>query len=271
MRLPRLHTVDRAREEFRIRTAPLRKLPGFVVIGAQKAGTSTLYNLLIRHPQVGEAERKEIHYFDTGYERGVRWYRSRFPFKKAGRRMTGEASPYYLYHPHAPRRMRSLLPEARLIALLRNPVDRAYSHYQHNRRHGREPLPFQEAIAREPERLEGELERMIGDPSYYSFAHQHYSYLDRGGYHEQLERFTEYFSREKMLVLKSERFFQDTAEVWREVLDFLDLDPSPVPDGRTYNAGSYSDLDSQMRHSLMEHFQPGIHRLARSWGGQFEW
>lgn len=271
MRPPRLHTIDRAREAFRSRTASIRQLPGFVIIGAQKAGTSTLYNLLIRHPQVGGADRKEVHYFDTNYNRGDRWYQSRFPIKTVRYRISGEASPYYLYHPHAARRLRLLIPEVRLIVLLRNPVDRAYSHYQHNRRHGREPLPFEEAVAREPERIGGERERMVQDPSYSSFSHQHFSYVDRGHYHRQLAVFLEYFERDQLLVLKSETFFEATAEVWREVLDFLRLDFLSLPERRAFNVGAYPDIDGDVRDRLSDHFLPFNHQLALTWGEEFDW
>jgi len=271
MRLPRFHTVDRVLEAFRVKTAVLRRLPGFVIIGAQKAGTSTLYKNLIRHPQVSGTDLKEVHFFDTNFEKGERWYRSRFQIKTPRSRLSGEASPYYLYHPLAALRLRSLIPNARLIALLRNPVDRAYSHYQHNRRHRREPLSFEEAVDRESERICGERERMLRDPLYLSFSHQHYSYVDRGHYQQQLEVFLRHFERKQLLVLKSERFFQSTEEVWREVLDFLDLDYFPLPERKIFNAGDYPDLDSGIRERLADHFLPFNKRLALTWGEEFVW
>jgi len=271
MRLPRFHTVDRAREAVRLQSAAFRRLPSFVIIGAQKAGTSTLYNLLIRHRQVAGADRKEVHYFDKNFEKGARWYQSRFPIRTPWHRVSGEASPYYLYHPHAARRLNSLIPDARLIVLLRNPVDRAYSHYQHNLRHRREPFTFEEALDREPARLAGEEERMLRDPSYSSFSHQHFSYVSRGYYHRQLSVYLEHFDRDQLLVLKSERFFQSTEEVWREVLSFLDLRDSPAPKRRIFNAGAYSDLDRKVRDRLAAHFDPANQELANKWGKEFVW
>src|SRR5436309_16134274 len=107
-------------------------LPDFIVIGAQKSGTGSLYAYLNGHPDVAGARVKEVHYFDLHYHRGVDWYLDQFPDEAAARpRCTGEASPYYLFHPHAPRRAFDLVPDARLIALLRDPVDRAISHYHH--------------------------------------------------------------------------------------------------------------------------------------------
>src|SRR5919108_6081357 len=88
-----------------------RSLPDFVILGAQRAGSTTLYRALIAHPQVRRALLKEVHFFDLNYHRGLRWYRAHFPYRSPGR-ITGEASPYYLYHPHAPKRVARDLPDA---------------------------------------------------------------------------------------------------------------------------------------------------------------
>src|SRR3954453_12016570 len=137
------------------------------------------------------------------------------------RPLVGEASPSYLFHPLAPDRVARLLPDARLIALLRNPVERAFSHYQHEVALGREPLSFEEATAREDERMRGELERMLSEPSYFSYAWWNYTYLARGRYAEQLERWYASFPPEQLLVLFTEELAADTAGTYRRVLDFL--------------------------------------------------
>jgi len=113
-------------------------------VGAQKAGTSSLYSYMVQHPQVLPAARKEIHYFDRHYDKGLRWYRRHFPLRArlSSERLSGEASPYYLFHPHAPRRIAETLPDARILMLLRNPANRAISHYFHEARVGREKLPL---------------------------------------------------------------------------------------------------------------------------------
>ncbi len=148
--------------------------PRFLIIGAQRSGTTSRYEYRLVHPRVAPAARKEIHCFDLRFDKGMDWYRAQFP-DCAGGLVTGEASPYYVFHPHVPERVRRHLPDVKLITLLRNPVDRAYSHYQHEVRLEREPLSFEEATEREGERLDGELDRMLEDESYYSLRHQHYS------------------------------------------------------------------------------------------------
>ncbi|HEV2894458.1 MAG TPA: sulfotransferase, partial [Actinomycetota bacterium] len=154
-------------------TAGLRLLPDYLIIGAQRAGTTSLHRYLIQHPGVRTTLRtKGVHFFDTAYGRGMSWYASRFPTKLTAwyvaRRhgvelRTGEASPYYLFHPHVPARVAEHLPQVRLIALLRDPVGRAYSHYQHEVARGFETLSFEEAIEAEPARLAGETQRMLAE------------------------------------------------------------------------------------------------------------
>lgn len=263
--LPGVYTIQRLRDRLRRKTAGLRRRPNFLIVGAQKGGTSSLYGLLSRHPQVAPATRKEVHFFDLNYDEGDSWYAAQFPVRLGRSRITGEASPYYLFHPHAPRRISRHLPSVRLIAMLRDPVDRAYSHYHHNRRKGREPLGFSEAIGREGERTAGELDRMLEDPGYTSFAHQHYTYLARGRYAEQLAAYLEHFSRARVLVVKSERFFSETGAVWKEVLDYLDLESCPLPERRAYNAGSYSStMPTGVRERLERYFEPHNRRLAET-------
>ena len=173
-----------------------RPLPGFVILGAQKAGTTSLHEYLCEHPLASSSTVKEVHYFDLAYERGPAWYRAHFQIPRRADEIAGEASPYYLFHPLVPARVARDLPEARLIVLLRNPIERAYSHHNHERALGFEKLGFVEAIECEPERLRGEEERLAGERGYRSFAHQHHGYLARGRYADQLERWLAHVERE---------------------------------------------------------------------------
>jgi hypothetical protein len=146
--------IKRIDRGIRLGSGRLRVLPDFIIIGGQRCGTTALFNLLGQHPCVETSHPKEVHYFDLQYARPLNWYRQHFPTMMSmraralrGRRVvSGEPSPYYLFHPRVPERLHDL-PGTRLIALLRNPVDRAYSHYQHEVRLGVETLPFEDAIA----------------------------------------------------------------------------------------------------------------------------
>jgi hypothetical protein len=196
-----------------------------VIIGTQKGGTTSLYRHLITHPQIAPAREKELHYFSYRYGNGPMWYRAQFPAELPAGTIVGEGSPYYLFHPHAARRLREHAPHAKLIVLLRNPVDRAWSHYHHAVRRGYEPLSFEEAIAHEGPRLSGETARLLADEYYVSINHQRFSYLARGCYAEQLRTWFAEFPRDRFLILESEAFFGDPPGVTRQTIGFLGLEP----------------------------------------------
>jgi hypothetical protein len=217
---------------------------------------------------------KEVHYFDFHYSKGVRWYRGRFPYRRRlrGGALTLDASPYYLVHPLAPERAAHLLPEVKLIALLRNPVDRALSHYHHEVKGGRESLSFAEAIEREAERLAGEEERLGNDPRYYSFNHHRYSYTTRGLYLQQLRRWTKHYPRTQLLVLRSEWLFQNPAAATAAVHDFLELRPFRLRSYRPFYEGRYERaMPEEMRAKLVAYFAPHNRELFHWLGEHYDW
>jgi hypothetical protein len=264
----------------RLLTSPLRALPDFVVIGGQRCGTTSFYNQITRHPTVKRAFSKEVHFFDNAYGRGAGWYRSNFPLRlerrlvaglRGGPALTGEASPYYIFHPHAARRAAGLVPRAAIIALLRDPVHRAYSHYHHEVRLGTETLSFPRALEAEKERLAGEEQRMLDDERYVSFNHQHFSYAARGRYAEQLERWLACFPRERVLVLSSEDFYADPPGVMATALEFLGLPGEPPGTQRRDNEGRYEGLDSGLRRELAQRFAADNRRLYALLGRDLGW
>jgi len=261
-------------------TSASRLLPDYIIIGTQRAGTTSLYKYLVRHPAIAHALTKELRFFDLHYERGFGWYRSRFPSARHRERLrrakdlsmiVGESSPDYLFHPYAPGRIARALPDVKLVVLLRNPVDRAYSHYWHQAARGFEPLGFEEAIEREPERLAGELERMLEDERYVSYERHHHSYLSRGVYVDQLRTWFDLFAREQFLILRSEDLFVDPPAVYRQVLEFLGAPPWELREYETFNAFSLGSTNSARRARLVEHFRPHNARLADLLGRDPGW
>jgi hypothetical protein len=261
-------------------TARVRLLPDFLIIGAQRCGTTSLQRYLIQHPSIAPAFRKEVHYFDKNLKKGVTWYRTHFPsapykhfVTKVLRRqfLTGEASAAYLFYPHAPKKVLETVPRAKLIVLLRNPVDRAYSHYQHEVSLKHETLPFDEAIEQEPERLRGEREKMLADQSYDSYKYRHYSYLSRGAYADQLALWMKFFSKDQMLILRSEDFFAEPPKTFQKVLRFLDLPLCELGEYKQYNARDYSTMDGATRARLIKYFEPHNRRLRQLVGRNFAW
>jgi hypothetical protein len=254
-------------------SGPWRGLPSLLIIGAQRSGTTSLFNYLVRHPGIVAPFGKEIHYFDHHYEEGVRWYRGRFPYaSRLHHAVTLDASPYYLVHPQVPRRAAQLLPDIKLIALLRNPVDRALSHYQHEVRDGRESLSFREAIEREPERLAGEEERLASDPGYYSYNHHRYSYTRRGIYVDQLQRWVQHYPRSQLLVLRSEWLYSDPAAATGAVYDFLGLPRHRLPRYKPFLQGKYDrEMPDDLRRRLAAYFEPHNRALYQWLGEEYDW
>ncbi len=236
--------------------------PHFIIIGVQKGGTNSLYNYLCQHPKILAATQKEIHFFTLNYDKGLEWYQTQFPANADGQQfLSGEGSPYYLFHPLVPQRLYEAFPETKLIVLLRDPVDRAISHYYWEVRIGCEPLSLEEAIAQEPQRLQGETEKILADGTYFSFNHQHYSYLARGIYVDQLQHWMKFFPKEQFLILKSEDLYSNSAEIVNQVCDFLKVPHHQLSSYETYNANSYPKVDANIRNQLKAYFQPFNQRL----------
>jgi hypothetical protein len=240
----------------------MRALPSFLVLGAQRAGTSSMYSYLTSHPAVERATRKEVHYFDFEHERGLDWYRSHFPLRARlahlERRLghpvvTGEASPYYLFDPAVPTRVRASLPEARFIVLLRDPVERAISHYRHAVEDGREQLPLEAALDAEPSRM------AAGPVPRWAF-----SYVSRGLYAEQLERWFAAFPRHRFLIRFSEDLFSSPADAVGSALEFLGLPPSPsaASYAPTNGARAAVEVAPPVRKELAARFAEPNARLA---------
>jgi hypothetical protein len=245
--------VKSALRQFGVVTSPRRQLPDVLLIGAKRSGSTSLHNYLLQHPQVAPlfpraAHVKGAHYFDRNATKPLSWYRSfgriELSSQSGRRRITVDGSPYYFIHPSAPYQAAATLPAAKVIVLLREPAARALSQYWDEVKLGRETLSFGDALEAEPERLAGEVERILARPGYYSEAHEHLSYALWGRYAEHLERWFEAFGRERVLVVRSEDMFADPGTIFRRVTDFIGIDEAEPP--------SYSQFNSATRHDDLE-------------------
>ena len=253
-------------------TASARPLPDFLIIGAQKAGTTALYAYLRRHPAITGPSWKEVSYFDRHYGRGEAWYRGNFPNRVRARgKLVGEASPSYIFHPLGPERVKVLVPEARLVALVRNPVDRALSHYHHEVALGREPLRFEDALDAEEDRLRGEEERLAADPSYFSRAWWSHAYKSRGRYAEQLERWLAVFPREQLLILPSADLGGEPERTHTRVLDFLGAEPHRLDTYPRVYERQYEAMSPETRERLAAEFEASNRRLYELLGRDLGW
>jgi hypothetical protein len=239
---------------WRYATADLRALPDFIILGAARAGTTSLYSWLSAQPQVQPARRKEVHYFAVYYGRGARWYKGQFPIRRSGS-ITGEASPYLLYHPLAPERAHRDLPDStRFIVLLREPVDRALSNYWHARLHTRwESGSFEEAIASERNHSAAEHDKVLRGE--FSVGHRYNSYIARGRYAEQLQRWLAFFPIERFLILESE-LLQTDPTVSAALLEWLKIDPSETPYPLVNAAARLEAVDPELFRELHEYYVP---------------
>lgn len=264
---------------FRTITSPFRALPDTIIIGAQKAGTSSLYEYLIQHSQFKPCSHKELHYFSSGlneqvdtYQKGLKWYQSHFPFKtclKSGQ-STLEATPFYLFHPLAAERISQQLPNVKLLLLLRDPTERAISHYFHSQRHRLEPLKLLEALQSEEQRLFNIKETQL----YKSTSFRAHSYKQRGHYAEQISRFYRFFDKQQLCILDSEGFYKNPKLYTAKALSFLGKDPAEVNNihFKSHNVATNKKVVAQeVYHYLSDYFKPHNQALFNLIGQTFDW
>ncbi len=241
-------------------------IPDFLILGAQKSGTSSLFLYLSQHPDIlSPCVNKELHYFDLNFKQPSKWYRAHFPFKKQGK-ITGEKSPYYIFHPLAPRRCREFNPEFKLIALLRDPVKRAYSHFHHEIENRRESRPFRRAVEEEMDRVEKDHDLLYQGNIDHSFAHQRYSYFARGRYADQLDLWTRFFPRKQIYLETAERFFRHPQQVCAEIFGFLNVSSRKISATKKHNKGTYDPISSSDQSWLTGLFREHNLRLADKYG-----
>jgi hypothetical protein len=247
-----------------------------LIIGAQKAGTSSLHAWLSEHPQILPPFEKEVHFFDDGnqpaqnnFEKGLPWYKAHFPLALADQNITFETSPLYLFHPLAAQRIKATLPKARLLIVLRNPVDRAISHYFHSVKNTVEPLPLEEALEKEESRLMQE--SRSGEYSGLSLVR--HSYKARGRYAEQIKRYLDHFSREQLLIVESEQLFADPVACLSDIFEFagVDSDFSPTKLAARNVSTNRDEVSDATYTSLSTYFEPHNQELYQLIGKKFNW
>jgi hypothetical protein len=262
-------------------TRRLRALPSLLIMGGQRCGTTSMYKALLQQPTIFRPVwRKGVHYFDIAFEQDLDWYRGHFPLQsqldRSSRRhqtraLCFESSPYYLFHPLAADRIAESLPGVKVLVLVRDPVERAYSAHAHELARGFEDLPFEEALAAEPRRLDGEDERLRLDPDYQSQAHRHQAYRQRGEYAPQLARLGALFGRERVKVVDSHRFFETPQVVYADVLDWLGVDATRQAVFDRYNGRSRLRMPDHLRRDLGAYFASYDEQLTPWLGHQPSW
>ncbi|HET7579657.1 MAG TPA: sulfotransferase domain-containing protein [Bacillales bacterium] len=220
------------------------KLPDFIIMGEMKCGTTALYRYITEHPKVKPAKRKELAFFNAHYDKGIDWYKSQFPDCK--RCMTGEATGYLKFPDVAPR-VYDAVPNVKLILILRNPVDRAYSHYHMHLRKGKISIPFEEAIQGKS------------------------TYLDKGNYAWKLKKWMKVFPMEQFHIVQSEKLHERPQETMDDIFKFLGLPSYQLNVYEHHNSGDYFKMDPKTRKILVNYYQPYNEELYQFLGTNFNW
>jgi ubiquinone/menaquinone biosynthesis C-methylase UbiE len=258
----------------------LHSKPTYLIIGAAKCGTSSLHEYLMQNPCVGRVLTKQLHFYDLYYNRGMAWYKVCLPFvwekfyvKNILKKnyATGEATAHYLNHPTSPKRVAETLPNVKIIVMLRNPIDRAYSHYQMEFNNGNEELSFEDAIDIEPDRINGEIEKIATDETYLSKNYPHRAYLNGSMYAEQLKRWFEYFPKEQFHFVKTEDFNENPSRIYNDVLKFLDLPNYELSEYKKFRERKYEKMNPETRSKLSSFFKSYNEELYSLTGIDFKW
>jgi len=263
-------------------TGFLHTLPDFLIIGFVKCGTTSLYEYLLQHPDIYSPTGKEIDYFDRLYSRKIDWYKVNFPLKTKKfyvknivekNFLSGEATPRYIEHPHALTRIKKVIPKAKFIVLLRNPVNRAYSHYNQNVDNQYEYLSFDKAIEKENHRIKNRYEKMEKNENFYSWDYDLFGYVEHGIYMNKLERWLKVFPREQFLILQTEEFLKNPSLVYNNVLHFLNLPRWEPLEYKLYKKREYKQpkMNPEIKKKLIEFYKPYNEKLYKLLETRFDW
>ena len=268
-------------------TSSVRPVPEFLIIGAKRAGTTSLFRYLEGHPNIAplfpsarsplmRGNQKGVHFFDSNWHRGERWYRGHFQTQQTRSRhsqITGEASPYYLFHPLAAGRAKQIVPDAKIVVLVREPVARTYSAWSEQRRNGIERLSFADAIEVEAARIGDDDRRLRAGDIERSFSHEFQSYTRQSEYGNSLIRWSTTFPQEQLLVVRSEDLYERPVDVLHRVTAFLGLEqhaPSVTDPWNASNASNTDPIDEALRARLRKRFEADRNVLAERFGVAWE-
>ena len=264
---------------YRILTNQIRVLPDFIVIGSSKSGTTSLQYYLIQHPSI--VVERDVHFFEYMQTNSIEWYRAHFPtkvyknFKKIldkEKLIVGEQTATYLFHPLIPKRIHDIIPNSKLIVILRNPVDRAYSNYQHQVREGVEKRTFEDAIKSEITRIEigkKEPEYKINNDDFNN--HVIFSYLRHGIYVDFIKAWMEFFPKEQFLILPTYDLNNNHVKFLKQVFHYLNVSNFEIKDLKRQNVGEYKKLEKSTRKFLVDYYRLHNERLFKLLGKNFDW
>jgi hypothetical protein len=252
-------------------TASSRVLPNFIIAGTVRSGTTSLYNYICNHPSVLPAAYDEIGFFDSNFQLGTMWYRSMFPTKtqmesiqeKTNFCLTGEDTPFYFWNEDAIKRISKLIPNAKIIMIFRNPVDRTYSNYQLGKRENNENLSFEKTIEIEKEIIKKEFKKL-------DFSKPR-TYLIKSLYYLQLKNWLTTFSKNQLYFLSTEQLASKPNETMSGIFNFLELPQYTLPKFKKEKQAIYPEMNNHTRKDLLEFFKSYNNELFSLIGQDFLW
>lgn len=253
-------------------TSSMRVLPDFFIIGVVRSGTTSMYHYLDEHPSIVKSAYDELGFFDDNFRLGWEWYKTLFPTnitkkiikRKTGNFLTFDDTPFYIYNEDVAKKIKNYFPKTKLIIILRNPIDRAYSNYHLGVRMGDEKRTFDQAINDEIQKIEKYNE--IEMDNYIS-----QSYLGRGIYAKQLEIWLKYFPISVIKILESDRFSNNTEETMNEVFEFLDLPNHNIRNLEKKNVAEYPPMKTETRQKLYDFFSKYNEKLYDMLNVRYDW
>lgn len=261
---------------FRRYTASYRLLPNFLIVGTQKGGTTSLYHYLTQHDNIDKSPIKEINYFNLLNSQHINEYKHYFPLRINtlfnSKLICGEATPDYIIYPQIPKLIKETIPNVKIIMLLRNPVDRLFSHYSHNLMMNREWLTLNEAIDFEDKRIGKNKINIFTNKNDMIKNYSNYSYINKGLYYEQISYFKECFEDDKLLILQSEKLFKNPLEITNLCLQFLNLSKLDKIEAEPQNTRKVKiDIDKKLYQRLKEFYNPHNEKLYKMINQRFDW
>ena len=253
-------------------TSSIRVLPDFFIIGVVRSGTTSMYHYLDEHPSIVKSAYDELGFFDDNFRLGWAWYKTLFPTtitkrivkRKTGNFLTFDDTPFYIYNEDVAKKIKNYFPKTKLIIILRNPIDRAYSNYHLGVRMGDEKRTFDQAVDDEMQKIEEYNEIEMDD-----YISQ--SYLGRGIYAKQLEIWLKYFPASVIKILESERFSNDTEKTMNEVFEFLDLPNHNIRNLKKKNVAEYPPMRTETRQKLCNFFSEYNEKLYDMLKVRYDW
>jgi len=257
-------------------TGPIRSLPDFIIIGTARSGSTSLYYNICQHPCVLSAAYDELGYFDSNFHLGLNWYRSLFPTlfskwivkQKKQFAITGEDTPFYIWNPLVAKRILKILPKIKLIVVLRNPVDRAYSNYHLGIRAGSENLSFEDAIQIELKKLNEINDEFEHNVEKYTIPR---SYIAKGFYANQLKIWLELFNSEQLIIISTEDLESNPQGTLDRIYDFLKIPKNHKLIPEKQKKASYPKMKNETREFLINLYKKNNAELFTMIGQKFDW